>query len=463
MARNRGLVAAMEEELALLEPEAEAVDPALLVEDGENMETSVGEVVEAGGEVDGQLDSIDTGLDAADELEAHTEIMEDSIETGGMDETAAQVMEVAIESIRNRLKMKKKVVMPAMESFGAKGDRVAATKLAMEAASDVLKTVWAAIVNACKRMSGFIASIVDKILKGAEHTKERIEALKTSVKGIEGRSPTEAKVPAGSFGAGLTTKAGASYSGIESAYKTLAKAVASGKGAVDSAIEAIKTSADFEKAVADKEAFDNFPNANRKLEGFTESNEYGAAPEGCAFAVSAELPGGVRFVQTFTTEAASKGQAALLGYSSAKLEIKAIKGGVAEVKELDTLGTSEMDTLLITATDLVTAMIAAKSNLAGLVAARKDFDATIDKVANVIDSEGNESPDAESVKRAAVIKKAIAGMNSYAAGSVKEINAYGLTTTKKVLDYVGASVKAHAAKVEDKAAKPVEKIKAEEV
>lgn len=463
MARNRGLVAAMEEELALLEPEAEAVDPALLVEDGENMETSVGEVVEAGGEVDGELDNIDTGLDAVEELEAHTDIMEKSIETGGMDETAAQMVEVAIESIRNRLHMKKKAVMPAMESFGAKGDRVAATKLAMEGAADVVKTVWAAIVNACKRMSGFIASIVDKILKGAEHTKERIEALKTSVKGIEGRSATQNKVPAGSFGAGLAGKSGVSFSGIEKTYKTLAAAVAGSKGGVDGAIQALKTSADFEKAVADKEAFDGFSNKIQKLEGFTITTEYGAAPANCVFAASAELPGGVRFVQTYASETTPKGEATLSGYSSAKLEIKAIKGGVSEVKELDTLSTTEMDTLLITATDLVTAMIAAKSNLTALTAARKDFDATIDKVANVIDTDGKESPDAESVKRAAVIKKAIAGMNSYTAAAVKEVNAYGLTTTKKVLDYVGASIKAHAAKVEDKAAKPVEKIKAEEV
>lgn len=463
MARNRGLVAAMEEELALLEPEAEAVDPALLAVDGDNMETSVGEVVEAGGEVDGELDAIDTGLDATNELEAHTDIMEDSIETGGMDETAAQVMEVAIESIRNRLKMKKKVVMPAMESFGAKGDRVAATKLAMEAAADVLKTVWAAIVNACKRMSGFIASIVDKITKGAEHTKERIEALKTSVKGIEGRSPTETKVPAGSFGAGLAGKSGASFSGISKTYKTLADAVASGKDAVDGAVEALKTSIDFEKAVGSKEEFDNFSNKNRKLTGFNETNDFGTAPANCAFAASAELPGGVCFVQTFAVETTPKGEASLKCYASANLEVKAIKGGAADVKELDTLSTTEMDTLLITATDLVTAMIAAKANLANLVSARKTFDATIDKVANVVDSEGNESPDKESVARAKVVKEAIAGMNKYSADAVKAINAYGLTTTKKVLDYVGASVKAHAAKAADAAAKPVEKIKAEEV
>lgn len=79
------------------------------------------------------LDDAEVGIQKVEQVEEITDTLDESIEKGeGLDETGAEILEVAIESIFGKNTKRIKKIMPAMESFGSSNSRVAATKLASE-------------------------------------------------------------------------------------------------------------------------------------------------------------------------------------------------------------------------------------------------------------------------------------------------------------------------------------------
>ena len=180
--RNKGLVLAMEE----LEEVLPAEPVEMVPETQAQVETAAGELEE---HVDGVEEVVEATGDAEADATALTDvhdIMEESVEKGeGLDETSAEIAEVAVESICARLGIRtQRKAMPAMESFGNKSSRLTATKIAMESVMDKVKQVWTAILNAIKmvweKIKGFFAGLLKHrglLLKHLESLQKRVETL----------------------------------------------------------------------------------------------------------------------------------------------------------------------------------------------------------------------------------------------------------------------------------------------
>jgi hypothetical protein len=148
----RGLVFAMEE--------LEAEDAPKRDEDAEL------ELVQEGGDIDSEMADIDDGLGAVDDAQDDIEtlgdiqdVMEESVEEGeGLSEGAAEMAEIAIESIYRRLGIRNTRPMPSLESFGSSNTRVHATKIAMEANGEMMLKLKNAAIS-------LIKALVDKIVE----------------------------------------------------------------------------------------------------------------------------------------------------------------------------------------------------------------------------------------------------------------------------------------------------------
>ena len=165
---------------ASLEELQEAGAPAEGAVDGG--ETEIAEAGEAGAEMGDQIETIDEAHDDQDTLGAISEVLEDSVEDGGVDQATARVAEIAVESIYKRLGVKKKA-MPSMESFGSRSSRVRATQIAIEGIGEVLSKIWEAIKNAFNQlwtwMKNVWKSLFDASFKLEERAKKLMDRLNT--------------------------------------------------------------------------------------------------------------------------------------------------------------------------------------------------------------------------------------------------------------------------------------------
>lgn len=144
--RHKGLVFAMEENTEVLDAE-----PAEVLNE---VETSVGEAEEQGGEVSELSTAIEEAVEDVETLENVQDVMADSADKGeGLDETAAEIAEVAVESICARLGIRRTMkTIPSLESFGSATSRVTATRIAVENIGKRLAAAWEAIKKAFAAM-----------------------------------------------------------------------------------------------------------------------------------------------------------------------------------------------------------------------------------------------------------------------------------------------------------------------
>lgn len=187
--RNKGLVLAMEEDTVIAAPEGE-MDPALPAE----VEAGAAEVAEQAAEVEDLNTAIEEAEADAETLGEIQETLAESVEGGeGVDETTAEVAEIAVEAICARLGIKSaQKTIPALESFGSKSSRLTATKVAIEGINDRVKQIWEAIKKAFLTVWQKIKDFFAKFFDNSEKVKKMAEGLKDQVKKSE-----KAKVKAG--------------------------------------------------------------------------------------------------------------------------------------------------------------------------------------------------------------------------------------------------------------------------
>lgn len=174
--RKKGLVLAMEDDSEVVPVTGELSESMVEVaESAAEIEEGVQEVAEFD-------ESIDSASSDAETLEKIHEVMEESVEKGeGLDETSAEIAEIAIESICARLGITKRT-MPAMESFGSANSRVVATKIAMEGIQERIKSIWEAIKKAFVAMLDAIKAFYKKYLTALGRAKEALTKAEAAVK-----------------------------------------------------------------------------------------------------------------------------------------------------------------------------------------------------------------------------------------------------------------------------------------
>ncbi len=119
-------------------------------------------------EQEATIDAADAAGNAAiadvETLEEIKEVLEDAAESGdGIDETAAKVVEVAVESIYARLGMEYRGLGTSAESFGSSRSRVTATNIAAESIGDSISRAWEAIKKFFKKIWTYIKDFAKSI------------------------------------------------------------------------------------------------------------------------------------------------------------------------------------------------------------------------------------------------------------------------------------------------------------
>lgn len=217
--RSKGLVLAMEEEGRIDQNEENVEAAELPVEVPAEVEQEVGELQVEEGRIDDLQNAIEDAEEDAATLGEIRDVMAEQLEEApapaegevpaegeapapapaegeapapvegeGIDESAARIAEIAVESICARLGIRS-TGFPALESFGSKSSRRIATRRAMEGISDkmmvIFKSVKEAIAQMWEKVMAFLSTLLDSNLRlesSAKAMQAKAEALDKAAK-----------------------------------------------------------------------------------------------------------------------------------------------------------------------------------------------------------------------------------------------------------------------------------------
>jgi phiKZ-like phage internal head proteins len=432
--RNLGLVAAMEAELETGEVSAAAELP----EAADMLETQ-----ELGAGVDEQLGAIDSASDDADTLGDIADVMEESAENGGMDETSARVAEVAIESIYKRLGITKKAALPAMESFGDKASRLTATRVAIESIGGQLKKIWEAIKSAFVRVGDWVRDFHAKLDIVNKKLGERAaKALAAAEKVDGGAKPKETEIKAGGFAVALCDA-----NGKVEAVKVVAGIMnyqhnfESEKGAVREMINFVHDCKDLTSLVKSKESFEKIETPVFTFAGAKEASDRKAA-EGMRALVSEEFPGNQALIYTVPKAVNTTGAdgCALIGKMSISKGAFNQKATKHEIAVVTTLTGPYMVNVATSVLRMSEAITKHKGFLDKLQTEYKALLGEISKAATAIKED-----DKEASARAKSVQGMLRGLNKLNAQVSTSLESMAISSGKAALDYVEKSMGQYSA------------------
>ena len=228
--RIRGFLAMEEAEVTVGEIEV-AVVPA-------EVEQSVAEVTEQASEIEDDTQAMEDAVEDAAVLDDMVDVAQDTVDAGvGMEPVAAEMADIAVESIYARLGVVKST--PSMEAFGSSSTRVHATRLAIEDWKDKVKEIWKKVsewfVALWNKIKTFLADFYlgnDRLAKAADAMKARIAEI-SNKKAAE--STFEDKGIANAFGEG----SGATFGKADAAIKNHIAATAGFVGSFGDFLKAV--------------------------------------------------------------------------------------------------------------------------------------------------------------------------------------------------------------------------------
>ena len=416
---GRGLVAAME-----------SADDSTLVDEvipaADSAETSLLETAEAGAEVTGTLDDIESAQADGDSLGAIAETMEATEETGGLDPVAAEVAEVAVESICNRLGVTRRKY--ALESFSSKDKRVAATRYAVEEIKDVLKRIWDAIVAAFGKVKEFLKNFFKALFDSNEKLAQRADALVNKATNAKG-APKEKEIAAGGFGKALATGGTFKKAAV---IEALAGMPAWLTHTTTSTTQKPSFADKLKDMIADQKVFDGY-----QLPAFKESGYKASGSEGgMATFTGQELVGGRAF-RVQRNDKALKGAEAFAAIGNWKIELATLKDAKAfEGDKVEALSADE----------IVKVATAARELSRGVIAVRKTQDA-LDKEIGALQGDARtaasaapKEDEASARERAQLLARALSAAIQYNIRELTTATKYSTDVVKSGLDYAERSL-----------------------
>lgn len=359
-AKRFGIVAAMEEieeqeqeqatAAAAAETSAEAgettaEDDVLDIPVAEDtVETAAAEVDAAESEVEqadiaiGEAEADVTALDnIADKIEA-------SEETGGLDAASAEIVEVAVEHLYQRLGVSKRAKgMVAIESFGADSSRKKATSISAENIKETAQKVWDGILAMLAKAKEFVVNFFKAVFTANGRLKERATKLKTAIASLGGE-PSATSIENAGFAPALAVGDSVDYSKIN-AFLSHGGYY---KAELDKYSDLVKNNEELGTAVEDFKKANDYtfsPELITKI-GFKTTTEFGEAGEGLAKYSLPDLPaiGGKTVVATCSAAAVS-GEQALKLIPQFGVEINEV-ADTSEVKTAPTLKLEEAGAVL---------------------------------------------------------------------------------------------------------------------
>ena len=176
-----------------LEDNDDSSDIDLVPETQAEVEAGAAEVDTRAREIDDEVQAVEDAVNATDSLGEVQDVAQDAVDAGtGLDESAARIAEVTVESIRNSLGLPtSKRIIPAMESFGSTNSRVAATKVVIEGIGDWLKKIWEGIKAAASRIWEKIKSFFVGITRSTKNLTKHLESLQSRVQSLDDNGKPE--------------------------------------------------------------------------------------------------------------------------------------------------------------------------------------------------------------------------------------------------------------------------------
>jgi hypothetical protein len=177
-----GFVAAMESEKVAAGDD----DKKGLGENAESLETDLAEVNDTSAEGASAQADADEAEGAATALESFRVALLGIQGSGGLHESGAAILNLAVEHFNERFGLSDKYQVPALESFGGASGRGQATSIAMEAISDKIKEIWKAIVAHIKKAVDWVVKYWNQVFGAAEKLKKRAQAIVAKAPNITG-------------------------------------------------------------------------------------------------------------------------------------------------------------------------------------------------------------------------------------------------------------------------------------
>ena len=440
---NNGLVAAMEEvDNSPAVNETKAAELAVSVAD----ESS--EVQSEGEEIGVTVSQVEDAVQAGEELEDIAEVAAETVEEGeGMDEAAAEMASIAIESIRNRLGIRAQTrLVPATESFGNTNTRVVSTKLVVEEIGETLKRIWAAIKAAALRLRDKLVQFLAKLFNANAMLIKHIEGLKERIRKLPSNlTPKEDVIKSGSIAAAITVDGKADA-------KTYGEIVAASRKLLDvtngvmteaqkMALGAQSIAGGLAQGSAYEQIVTSMENTTRRVQ-----SQMGALPKG-KFS-SDEVKGFDKKDVEVEVFGPFVGRSAIVLEVTKKdaLEIfsVSVKGGVGKAADsVAALKSAEMSEVLAQALDLAKEVDKAKkiqdSVKASSESMAKAAEGVIKNVDRALGKENEEN--AETKKAMAVLKQMVSSSMRATEGLTARVPSLVFSAAKAGADYVSASLR----------------------
>lgn len=414
----------------------------------DSVETALVDVNEGAAIVEAtDAEIVQAGSDA-DALEDIADAMAETIEEGGLTQSAANAVNVAVEAFYSRLSITKKP-MVSLEHFGQTSSRVQATRLAMEGIKEQAKEIWKKIVAFIKKIGAWIMEQYNKVFGAAEKLEKRAKALQTRAENTDlPAKAKEEKIDNETLAKSLHI--GGTVSDVAKSYKEMFTVIqplfGAGFEAINTNVENYLTglekmatagaySDDF-KVVKELPAIAVGPAADAEATGHT------AAKEGVKFHLSAALPGGKAIV-SYLPDGKAVGAAAVTALRESKSSI-----GAANLKEIAKV-TSKFSVIpkgeLVGVAEEVAKAASELKAFRNKNAKLKTMISDIGTTATKMEKEADSQDDAA---KGAVIKecgKALSSLASYSYTQQYTASVYLLNVSKSALDVVELSIKQYEA------------------
>lgn len=177
------VVAAAKEEMGAPAVEPAAASNADAVEDAlpmiEEVEMHVAE--DPAPEIEAIATEIDGYQGGAETMERIGEVLAEAAEEGGLNESGAKVLEVAVEGFHKLMALPAPKGILAMECFAEPGTRISATTIALEAVTETAKAAWKTVWAAIQEWLGKLGDFYNKLASGALIQGKRAEGILAAV------------------------------------------------------------------------------------------------------------------------------------------------------------------------------------------------------------------------------------------------------------------------------------------
>jgi hypothetical protein len=175
----RGLFAAMEEQDEKVAATHDEADEVELIEEGSTIDRELASVEKS-------LEALDSAEDDIETLEDIQGVMEDSVENGeGLNETAAEIAEIAVESIYRRLGVRKGRSMPSLESFGSRNTRLHATKIAMESVGETVEKAKKFFMELLEKIRQGFEAFWKKITSWFDKSRDKVDSYSEKINDVK--------------------------------------------------------------------------------------------------------------------------------------------------------------------------------------------------------------------------------------------------------------------------------------